>query len=55
MTGQTRFADDLDFPRMAYVKLARSTVPHGRIRSIDVEAARAVPGVLGFLVGYNFV
>ncbi len=51
VTGQTRFADDLAFPRQAFVKLARSTVPHGRIRSIDLAAAAAVPGVLGFLTG----
>jgi 4-hydroxybenzoyl-CoA reductase subunit alpha len=51
VTGQTRFADDLFFPRMAYVKLVRSSIPHGRILAIDLEAARAVPGVLGFLTG----
>jgi len=51
VTGQTRFADDLSFPRMAFVKLVRSTVPHGRIRSIDLSNAEKIPGVLGFLVG----
>src|SRR5262245_26100771 len=51
VTGQTRFADDLSFPRMAFVKLVRSTIPHGRIGAIDLEAARAFPGVLGFLTG----
>jgi 4-hydroxybenzoyl-CoA reductase subunit alpha len=51
VTGATRFADDLAFPRMAYLKLVRSTVPHARIRGIDLSAAERVPGVLGFLVG----
>ena len=51
VTGATRFADDLAFPRLAFVKLVRSSIPHGRIRGIDLEAARAVPGVLGFLTG----
>ena len=51
VTGRTRFADDLAFPRMAFVKLVRSTVPHGRIESIDLSAAERVPGVLGFLTG----
>ncbi len=51
VTGQTRFADDLAFPRQAFVKLVRSTIPHGRIRSIDLSKASAVPGVLGFLTG----
>ncbi len=51
VTGATRYADDLAFPRMAYLKLVRSTVPHARIVSIDLEEARAIPGVLGFLTG----
>ena len=36
VTGATRFADDLAFPRMVFLKLVRSTVPHGRIARIDV-------------------
>ncbi len=51
VTGQTRFADDLEFPRTAYVKLVRSTVPHARIKNIDFSAALAMHGVLGTLVG----
>ncbi|MGD2113781.1 MAG: molybdopterin-dependent oxidoreductase [Acidobacteriota bacterium] len=51
VTGATRFADDLSFPRMCFMRLVRSTVPHGRIARIDLSAAEAVPGVLGFLTG----
>lgn len=51
VTGKASFADDLRFPRMAYLKLVRSTCPHGRILSIDLTQAEAVPGVLGFLTG----
>ncbi len=51
VTGQTRFADDLSFPRMVHVRLVRSTVPHARIRGIDFSAAVKMPGVLGFLTG----
>ena len=36
---------------MAYVKLVRSTVPHGRIRRIDLSAAEAMEGVLATLLG----
>jgi 4-hydroxybenzoyl-CoA reductase subunit alpha len=49
--GQTRFADDLEFPRTAYVKLVRSTVPHARIKNIDFSGALAMHGVVGTLVG----
>ncbi|MEM7480932.1 MAG: molybdopterin cofactor-binding domain-containing protein [Acidobacteriota bacterium] len=51
VTGQTRFADDLDFPRMVYMRLVRSTVPHGVISRIDFSEAEAVPGFLGSLTG----
>jgi len=32
-------------PGMLYAKIFRSTVPHGRIKSVDVREARKVPGV----------
>ena len=51
VTGQTRFADDVQFPRTAYVKLVRSTVPHARIKNIDFSVALAMKGVLGTLIG----
>ncbi|HEY0782210.1 MAG TPA: molybdopterin cofactor-binding domain-containing protein [Thermoanaerobaculia bacterium] len=51
VTGTTRFADDLTFPRLAFLRLVRSTVPHARIRGIDFTAAHEVPGFLGTLTG----
>ena len=36
----------MQLPGMLVAKLFRSTVPHGRIRSIDTSAAKKVPGVL---------
>jgi len=51
VAGLTRFADDLEMPRMAHMKLLRSTKAHARIVSIDTSAAEALPGVYGVLVG----
>jgi len=51
VTGQTQFVDDVQFPRTAYVKLVRSTVPHAKIKNIDFSAALAMEGVLGTLSG----
>ena len=51
VTGQTRFADDLTFPRMIHMRLVRSTVPHAFIRSIDTSKAEEMPGVVGVLTG----
>ena len=54
VTGQTRFADDLLPPRTVHCRLLRSTVPHARIRSIDVSRARALDGVHLVLTGDDF-
>ncbi|MCP4201045.1 MAG: molybdopterin-dependent oxidoreductase [bacterium] len=51
VTGATRFADDLAFPRMCFMKLVRSTVPHAFIRGIDFTKAREVEGFLGSITG----
>src|SRR5260370_14442420 len=53
VTGETRFADDLSLPRMAYGKLLRSPHPHALIRRIDTGRARALPGVYGVLTGLD--
>jgi CO/xanthine dehydrogenase Mo-binding subunit len=45
VTGRAEYVHNLRLPGMLYGKIFRSTVAHGRIRSIDVEAARALPGV----------
>ncbi|HEY7396193.1 MAG TPA: molybdopterin cofactor-binding domain-containing protein, partial [Gemmatimonadaceae bacterium] len=34
-TGRAQYADDLVFPGMLYGRTIRSTIPHGRIRSIS--------------------
>jgi 4-hydroxybenzoyl-CoA reductase subunit alpha len=54
VTGQTRFADDITFPRMLHCKLLRSTVPHARIVSIDTSRAEALDGVHLVLTGDAF-
>ena len=44
-TGDTRYADDLDLPRMAYAKLLRSPIPHARVRSVRTDRAAKLPTV----------
>jgi len=51
VTGQTRYADDLEFPRMLSCKLLRADVPHARITGINTSAADAMPGVVATLTG----
>src|SRR2546422_8591414 len=53
VVGETKFADDLSLPRMAYGKLLRSPHPHALIRRIDTSRAKALPGVYGVITGYD--
>ncbi len=49
VTGQAKFAGDYQFPGMVYGAVKRAGVPAGRITSIDVDAARNIPGVVDVL------
>ena len=51
VTGVTKFADDLFFPRMLYCKLLRSTEPHATIIRVDTSAAERREGVIAVLTG----
>jgi carbon-monoxide dehydrogenase large subunit len=51
VTGQGCYSDDFNFPGQAYGAALRSPHAHALIRSIDVSAARAMPGVLDVLTG----
>jgi 4-hydroxybenzoyl-CoA reductase alpha subunit len=51
VTGDTKFADDLVLPRMAFGKILRSPHPHARIKSIDTTRAAALPGVYAVITG----
>ena len=53
VTGETRYADDMVLPRMAYAKLLRSPHGHARILSIDTSRARALAGVYGVITGHD--
>lgn len=49
--GETRYADDLDLPRMTFAKLLRSPLPHARIRGIRTDKAVALEGVYAVITG----
>jgi len=51
--GETRYADDIELPRMLYAKQLRGSYPHARIRSIDTERARQLPGVYAVIIGVD--
>jgi xanthine dehydrogenase molybdenum-binding subunit len=49
--GRTRYINDLVLPRMLEGKILHTDRVHARIKSIDVSAARALPGVVAVLTG----
>jgi CO/xanthine dehydrogenase Mo-binding subunit len=51
VTGRADYTHHLRLPGMLHGKVFRATVPHGRIRSIDTRAAKAVPGVHRVITG----
>ncbi len=51
ITGSSLYVDDLHLPGMLHAAVLRSPHPHARIVSVDMRAARAVPGVHVVLTG----
>ena len=46
LTGRARFVDDVQLPGMLHAVFVRSDYAHGRIRRVDVTAARERAGVI---------
>lgn len=50
--GDGRFIADLNpVPHLAHAAILRSPYAHARIRAVDAEAARQMPGVVGVITG----
>ncbi|MGZ5865341.1 MAG: xanthine dehydrogenase family protein molybdopterin-binding subunit [Xanthobacteraceae bacterium] len=53
--GQGRYTDDVTLPNMAYAVIVRSRNAHGKIKKLDVSAAKKMPGVLAVYTGADIV
>src|ERR1041385_9575191 len=53
VTGDARYASDFPVANPAYAVLVTSAIAKGRLVGLDVEAAKAVPGVLDILTQEN--
>lgn len=51
VTGAARYAADITRPGMLHAAFVGSTYSHARVVSVDVEAARKVPGVRAVVTG----
>ncbi len=55
VTGQARYVDDIPLPANAvHLAFGLSTLAHGDITSMDLEAVRAAPGVIGVWSAADF-
>ncbi len=54
LTGTGRYTDDINLPGQAYAYFVRSDVAHGKINSIGVAAAEAMPGVVKVFTASDF-
>jgi 4-hydroxybenzoyl-CoA reductase alpha subunit len=54
VTGRAEYTDDIKRPGMLYGAFLRSPWAHARLLSIDVAAARAIPGVYAVLTGEKY-
>jgi carbon-monoxide dehydrogenase large subunit len=54
LTGRGVYTDDLALHGQTYAVFVRSTVAHGRIKSINSQATLAMPGVLAVFTGEDF-
>jgi CO/xanthine dehydrogenase Mo-binding subunit len=55
VTGRAEYTHLMRLPGMLYGKIFRSTVAHGRIKSIDTSAAKAMPGVFRVITADDVV
>jgi carbon-monoxide dehydrogenase large subunit len=54
VTGQTNWTDNIVLPGLLQMAFVRSPMAHARIASVDLSAARAVPGVIAAFSGADF-
>jgi carbon-monoxide dehydrogenase large subunit len=55
ITGKGRYVDDIKLLGMTHAHFVRSPHAHARVKSIDVSAAEAMPGVVAVLTGKQIV
>lgn len=51
VTGSDQYGADIHLPGMLYARILRSPYPHAIIKSIDVQKALALPGVMAVITG----
>jgi carbon-monoxide dehydrogenase large subunit len=53
LRGRGQYVDDVSSPNALHAAVLRSSVPHGRIRSVDASAARKLAGVHAVIAAHD--
>ncbi|MBB6218921.1 xanthine dehydrogenase molybdenum-binding subunit [Anaerosolibacter carboniphilus] len=53
VTGKIKYTGDMEMPGMVYGNLILSSIPHGKIKDIDISKAKALPGVIEIFTYQN--
>jgi xanthine dehydrogenase YagR molybdenum-binding subunit len=53
VSGTARYTFDIQLPQLAYARTLRCPLPHAKIKRIDIEKAKQLPGVLAILTHQN--
>ena len=51
LQGRARFTDDINRPGQAHAVFVRAQMAHAELRSVNVAAALAMPGVIAVFTG----
>jgi aerobic carbon-monoxide dehydrogenase large subunit len=54
ITGQAQYIDDIKLPGMLHAAILRSAFGHAKIKSIDADMAKKMPGVVAVFTGQDF-
>src|SRR3954464_3355859 len=49
LTGRGQYVDDVTLPRLLHAHFVRSPIARGALTGVEVDAARAFPGVIAVL------
>ena len=55
VTGNGQYTDDIRVDGQVHAAFLRSPHAHAALRSIDVSAAQAAPGVIAVLIGQDYL
>src|SRR5437763_6628501 len=53
VTGQAKYSAEVAVPNVAYAYLIMTTVPKGRVASMETREAERLPGVLAIMTPFN--